>query len=217
MGIQGEADFYIANSGLTPPEKYSINDHMRAFFSSPAANLKAGSLNQYLLATGEETMSRMLAQSVVIANIGASGDVVLTYFYGRKTEQVTQIAIPTGNQAAGATPTLCKMGLYTVDASGNLTLVGATANDTSLWSVTFAGNVRTMLAPVNKVQGQRYAMAAIVVSGAALPRFAGADTPSATRLPIYAAKFSGQSDLPSNITNAQAIANSRTFYGELLP
>ncbi len=36
--------------------------------------------------------------------------------------------------AAAVTPTLCRVGIYTIDGSGNLTLAASIASDTTIWS-----------------------------------------------------------------------------------
>lgn len=98
------------------------------------------------------------------------------------------------------------MGIYSVAANGDLTLVASTPNDTTLFAATFTSYSKALSAALNKVAGQRYALGLIVVTAAAIPSFIGwagvnASIFQATMLqsPTLAARMNGQVNLPANI------------------
>lgn len=145
------------------------------------------------------------------ANASATSQrVLLTYFTARNTETITTITGYSGTTAAGATPTVCQMGIYLVDSSTeNLTLLSDTTNDTSLFATINTAYPKTLNTSVSKVAGRRYAAATLVVTGAALPTFlchlANTAATVQTRWadkPRLAGFLSGQNSLPSSITNA---------------
>lgn len=172
-----------------------------------------------LLSSGEEVISR----EVVSANTATvSGRVQLTYFTARKSETTTQTKMYTGATAAGATPSLCRIGLYSIDGSGNGTLVAAVANDTTLFGSTNSGFTRSWSSSYSKVAGQMYALGIIVISAAAMPTLAsiaGAANAAAMwstdrRL---TANINSQTDLPSSFVPGSLTTSGVRFYGEILP
>lgn len=174
-----------------------------------------------LLTTGEETIPRT---SVGFGAAGwsvgaASGSVRGGIFTARKSETVTQVRVVTGTTAAAATPTLCKIGVYSVAATGDLTLVASTASDTTLFAAASTAYTRSFQASFAKVAGQRYAVAVIVVSGAAIPTFAGLPgVPEGGAAPVLVLRRDGQSDLPSSIVAANnASTAGNILYAVLLP
>ena len=148
-----------------------------------------------------------------------SGYVTFSFWTADKTEPINNVKVTTGGTAAGATPTLCRMGIYSVNAAGDLTaLLAATANDTSLFAAANTVYTRALTTQFNKVAGQRYATALLVVTGAAMPKFIGASAPSSTtvqwghlfELPTLASRVLGQTDLAASYTRAQQGACTST-------
>jgi len=123
-----------------------------------------------LLTTGEATFLRRM---VTANNVAVSTSTLrLTFFTARKTETITQIRTITGSTAAvGAT--LCRVGIYSVDGSGNLTLIAATANDTALWIAGTTAYTKSLSASFTKTRGQRYAVGYLVVGASTAPTFVG--------------------------------------------
>lgn len=200
----------ITPLGLTPSSFARVTDV-----------IGAGSLT-----SGEEVFDRRFLTSRTVGT-GLSGTLHLTYFTARKTETITQVRTVTGNVAAGATPTLCRVGLFEAAADESLTLVAATANDTTLWAATNSAYQRALTGSLAKVAGRRYAMGLLVVTGAALPQFFGAGNQTNistiyNAAPRLAATLnSAYADLPASITAAAITGNvSQTnvlIYGEVLP
>lgn len=147
----------------------------------------------------------------------------LTYWTARKTETITQVRTITSNIAAGATPTLCRVGIYSIDAAGAGTLVASTTNDTTLWAATGTAYTKALTASFTKTAGQRYATGILLVTAAAAPTFvASLKDVTGTRAeaaldPRLAASLSGQADLPASFTNAGVATAANRAYSVLVP
>ena len=144
----------------------------------------------------------------------------LTYFTAKKTETVTQVRVVSGSTAAGATPTLCRVGIYEVDSSGNLTLVGSTASDTALFAATTTEYTKSLSASFTKKRGTRYAVGVLVVTSATAPTLLGQNTivsATAGRAPRLAGLVGSQSDLPSTVSVGSITDQGNQAYVELLP
>ena len=129
---------------------------------------------------GEEVLPRWLTRDNSQA-IG-SQQLRLSFFTALKTETVTQVRCATGSTAAGATPTLVRMGVYSVagaDSQGDLTLLTATASDTSLLAAANTAYTAPLTTPLSKVAGQRYAVGLLVVTAAATPTLVSIQTQTA--------------------------------------
>lgn len=160
--------------------------------------------------TGVETMIRDSMQTS--ATLGASGAMRLSYLTAVETRSVSTAVTATGSTAAGATPTLVRFGLYSVDvASGDITLVASTANDTSLLAATTTEYAKALSSSYTVVAGQRYAAAILVVSGATIPTIAGnapqAGSSTLLRTPRMSGLVSGQADLPATVASGSIAAS----------
>lgn len=146
-----------------------------------------------------------------VANVATltTGTLALSYFTADKTETITTLTAYTGTTAAAATPTICRMGIYSVAANGNLTLVASTPNDTTLFAAASTSYPKALSVSLSKTAGQRYATGILVVSGTTMPSFHGiqllADTPMNSILmlaPAISGRATGQTDLPGSLTAA---------------
>lgn len=172
-----------------------------------------------LVSSGEETFERLFMSSSG-SPTSTSGRLILGYFTARKTETTANVRVISGNVAAAATPTLCRIGLYTEAANGDLALVASTANDTALFASTFTPYVRAWTASYAKVMGQRYALGILVVSGAAMPALygnGGVSSSEAAIAPRLCGMVTGQADLPVSVLAASVAANNACPYGVVLP
>jgi len=171
------------------------------------------------LTTGDSTFPRR----TISANTAATTNqtVRLTYFVARVGETVTQVRTLSGGTAASGT-TLAKVGVYSEDAAtGNLTLVGATANTTTLWGTASTAYTTALTASFAKVRGGRYALGVLWV-GTTAPTLQGITLPSVTTetsvSPRMSATVSGaQSDLPSTVAVGSLVDATVQHYGVLLP
>ncbi len=129
-----------------------------------------------------------------------SGVVLLTYFRAARSLTASTVSTQTrGTAAAGLT--LARVGLYEADpATGEGTLLAATANDTSMWTTTFARSTRTLSAPVDLRQGGFYG-AAVLAIGTTMPQLYGpGSAPWDGDVPVLAGAKPGQTDLPATLT-----------------
>ncbi len=174
------------------------------------------------LTAGQNTLPRYLCSSSV--SMGGSQSLRLTYFTASASGSYTQLKTATSTTAAGATPTLCKMGLYSVDGSGAGALIASTASDTTLWSATNTVYTRATQASYNVTAGQRYALAVLVVTAAAVPSVVGASMAGAAAAntlmsegPRLSGSLAAQSDLPASFTDASLSGVASVYYAELVP
>lgn len=177
-----------------------------------------------VVATGQEVFSRRLLASTSVTCV--TQGLLLSYFTARKTETSTQVRVLTGTTAAsGTAPTICRLGLYAIDASTLAgTLVASTVNDTTLFSSASTAYTRSWSSPYSLVSGTRYALGTLVVDTGTLPTFLGITLGTSAMLeantvaPRLTARLLGQSDLPSSFTDAGLnTSNNSIIYGVVLP
>lgn len=133
-----------------------------------------------------------------------SGSLYVAYFTARRSRSVTTLAA-FSHTTASAGLTLARMGLYSADASDNLTLLAGTANDTTLFNTANTAYDRAITAtPLTK--GGRYAFGLLAVGttpGNRKGYLGGAsDTGLASRTPRVAGVLTGQTDLPASVSSA---------------
>jgi hypothetical protein len=169
------------------------------------------------LTIGESTLLRRQCNAANVPS--GTGNCRFTFFTARKTETVTQVRTISGATAA-ATSTLCRVGIYSVDGSGNLTLIASTANDTALWAATNTAYTKSLSASFSKVRGTRYAVGLIFV-GTTAPAFVGINTGFASSEfgigPRLGALTGGNSDLPASVAVGSLTDTSTQSYTVLLP
>lgn len=172
------------------------------------------------LITGQSTMPRDSINSGTAATM-TSGTVRFAFFTAESTFTATSMRLNSGTTAAGATPTLVRCGLYTVSASGDLTLVAAIASDTALLAAANTAYTRafstggSLPATYQLIAGRRYAIGIIVVTAATAPTLPGQIAVVASEMglaPRVAASLAGQSNLPTAATAASlADSTSRPY------
>lgn len=164
------------------------------------------------LAVGMTTIPRWFATTSVA--LTTSGNMNLTYFTADQTATWAQVTIRSGGTAAGATPTLVRWGLYSEAGNGDLTLQASIASDTTLFAAANTTYTKSITTPYAVTKGSRYASAILVVSAAAIPSIVGsvftatAGTETLSVAPRLAAVITGQSNLPSSLTNATVAAGT---------
>jgi len=170
------------------------------------------------LATGEATLKRRDVSQNVNTN---SLNLRLTYFRAQKTETITAIRTFSATTAqVGAT--LCRVGVYEEDpATGDLTLVGSVANDTTLWSSTTTAYTVNLAASFTKTRGRRYAVGTLVVGASTFPTIPG-QQPNlpATEIgqgPRQCGLVASQTDLPTTISVASIADSTLQHYTVLVP
>lgn len=173
------------------------------------------------LTSGEEIIDR-----TSLSNVGVtinSGTLRLTYFTCRRSATSTQGRMISGNTAAGATPTLCRWGLYAIDTAGDATLAASIPNDTTLFAAANTAYTRSWSTPITTIPGQRYAWGAIVVSGTTVPSYIGGASSgagfglAAASAPRLTGFVGSQTDLPASFAAGSVAAGANMIYAEILP
>lgn len=167
---------------------------------------------------GESSMDRAELNSTTV-NTG-TGSLRGRFFTARTATPVSQIKMYSGTTAAGATPTLVRVGVWTATAAGALvTLVGSTPNDTTLLAAASTAYTKALSATFTLVPGQRYFAGLLVVTAAAAPTMMGNATVGGSSLvsgapPMMAGLIGSNADLPASGT---ASGSGLAPYIELLP
>jgi hypothetical protein len=186
-----------------------------------AADAVAGvGRDPYMMTAGEFVYPRLLATAATAAV--TSQGLFISYFQAKRTETVTQVTLATDATAAAATPTLCRMGVYSVPDATALathTLIASTANDTTLFATTNTSYTKAFSASFTKSAGQWYGVAVLVVSGAALPTFRGlphaannsTNTWAPANYPPISGSIAGQADLPATYASNTVAAVTRAI------
>jgi hypothetical protein len=120
-----------------------------------------------------------------------------------------------GSTAAGATPSLVRIGVWSVDGSGDLTLVGSTANDTALFASTATVYTKAFSSSFTMTQGQLYAVGVLIVTAATAPIIAAAVHNVGVEgavSPRITASLSGQTDLESTISSGSLGGSAGILY-----
>jgi len=177
------------------------------------------SISQFPLEVGEETIPRELLNSTSGLS---SQQLRLSYFLARKSEITTQVKMFSSTAAAAATPTLVRMGLFTIAANGDGTLVASTVNDTTIFAATNTGYTRSWSDSYAKVAGQFYAFGLLIVSAVTMPTLAGIAILAAVAgenalAPRSQGLITGQANLPATFTAASVANTDRRYYGAILP
>lgn len=176
------------------------------------------------ITTGVTTMPRSAAVSNVAATL-ASQSFRLAYFTAVRSFTSTQCVTISGQTAAGATPTLCRVGLYSIAADGAGTLIASIANDTTLWATINTSYTRAWSASAAVTAGTRYAVGVLCVTGATPPVLSGHAFMStaatggveAGRAPRITGSIAAQADLPASFTGASVADYIARFYAVVLP
>jgi hypothetical protein len=171
------------------------------------------------LTTGQEVFHRHLASNTTSTTM-ANQVLRLSFFVARKTETSTQVRVLSGGTAAGATPTLARIGLYTIASNGDGTLAASITSDTTLFAGTNTAYTRSWSSSIGMVAGNRYALGILVVTGATAPTVLSTiiGVPSESGVaPILGGTISAQTDLPASFLSGGVSASSSCPYGVILP
>lgn len=151
------------------------------------------------LSVGESTIPRMLCTG---SNNSGNGQARFTYFTARKSETINSLRMFAQTGSSGAT--LRRMGIYSVAANGNMSLLASTPNDTTLWTANTTLYTKALSTPFTKVRGVRYAFCVLEVNSGTLPTFATFTSSSGSAEMATSPRLSGylasQTDLPNTVT-----------------
>lgn len=172
----------------------------------------------FSIAPGSQTMRREDVTSTALTQ--ASGELRFSMFMARYNFVATKIMMRTGASSAGATPTLCRYGLYLLSTDATtLTLVGSSASDTSLFAATNTQYSKTLSSPVTMQTSARYGITALFVSGASAPSFTGVSAQADLFAipPVMNGVLAGQSDLPASVAISSLGTTSQLFFASIAP
>lgn len=170
-------------------------------------------------AVGIESMPRAMTTSGQNLN---NGQLRFSHFTPTTSLTATSVVTETSSIAAGATPTLCRIGLWEVAENGDLTLVASTANNTALWSAPNTKYDTPLVLPVDIIAGRRYALGVLCVTAASAPQIVGWSAVYGNDLflaPTLTSQVAGggQTDLPASIPFASTAASFSRHYAVFLP
>lgn len=200
-GSGGSDPVTVAQSQVT-----DLTANLAAKLASSDADVSFTRLSEPgdILTVGQVVPRRSRLMSAVSQ---VSGTLVLTYFYADRSETISTLTVWTRNIAAAATPTLCRMGLYSVAGNGDLTLVASTPNDTALFGAVDTAYPKALSTPVAITRGTQYATALLVVTAATAPNFHGYQYLSTSPIntivrlsPPMVGRVTSQTDLPSSVS-----------------
>lgn len=217
-GLRGQVNLVRGGTGIADTASVCVKRWDGTYTWEPVA---VPDSNTERLASGETTIRRTLATAATLST--GSGQLRLTHFTAAKTETVTQIKMYSGSTAGGATPTLVRIGIYSVAENGDLALIASTANDTALLAAANTAYTKALSSSWSKVAGQRYALGLLVVTAATAPTMVGqgigSGLPAAELAvsPKLCALLSGQTDLPSSVTDASVFSTTQMYYAALMP
>jgi hypothetical protein len=139
----------------------------------------------------------------------SSSTTYFTFFTPRTTTAVTSISVASAStQTTGQS--LVRFGLYTIDGSGNATLVARTASDSTIFSALNTVYTRTFNttggfpSTYTLVAGTRYALGVVIVAatvGTVYTAFDNIPAPLSTLAPRMTGLVAATSDLPTTATS----------------
>lgn len=150
-------------------------------------------------------------------NTMSTSTLYLQYFRPDAAATITRLGYgPRGTASAGIT--LGRLGLYTVNTAGDVTLVGSTANDTTMGNTANTPYDAALTASVNLVRGSLYAFGILLVGTTPGNAAVGGQGMSGTmgsawkgRDPL--ARFAtGQTDLPATLATGAFSGGAQWFY-----
>lgn len=169
---------------------------------------------------GDETMPRLIATGEPQA---VTGRLMLTYLTATENVPVSQVVAYTGSVGAGATPTLCRWGVYEVQSNGDLRLMASTPNVPGRFASAYSSVGGAFSAPFDKVAGRRYAIGALCLTTGTAPTIAGVTAASSVKLPSgaffseprIAGRVDGLTDLPTSIASADVLSFGGAMWASL--
>lgn len=161
------------------------------------SDVNAANAHNDFLSAAQSNIPRWAAQGTVAPT---TGELVLSYFVADSNVAIHNVTTLTV-AGYGPTPSLCKMGIYSVSGSGDLTLGQATANNTELFFSPGTAYTQALSGVYSLTQGSVYAVAVLVTSLSTMPSFAGAVLPASECAvsPPLSGVVAGQVDLSNAI------------------
>jgi hypothetical protein len=147
----------------------------------------------------------------------ASQSLCLSFWTAATNGNATSVVtVTTGTAASGLT--YAAVGIYLVDALGNLTLQTSTGDlHSTLWAATFTTYTSTLTTAFSRAYGQRYALGCLAV-GTTPPTLAGPPgTGFYAYAPFVAGSMASQATLPATIAAASVTGANQVAEAILTP
>jgi hypothetical protein len=197
-------DLWYGDSASTPQSFGSTLNFANSYTDTQIAALQSIYIPSFNPAQGEFAPRRPFLNGTATLT---SGTLVGPVIRADKTETISNITVYTGSTAAGATPTECAMGIFTIDpTTQNATLISSTVNDTTMFGSANTAYPKALQTSFTKVAGTYYWLAILVVSAATMPNFLGWQGPSGTQVgpilnvwPAHNFALTGQSVIPASV------------------
>lgn len=135
-------------------------------------------------------------------------------FTAQATQNISRVRVTTGSTAAGATPTLCQIGVWARDSSNNYNQVALTANDPTLFAGASTTYTPSFASAFLKTAGVDYMVGILIVSAAAFPTFM-APNGTVTGSTAYMTDFYGAFPQLCAVLTGQAAAPATFAAGSL--
>lgn len=158
-------------------------------------------VNSTQLTSGILTMPRSQASRGAYNYDGvADSTLMLTYVYPSEDIDIDNLMCFT-REAGTGTPTLARMGVYSVDGAGDLALLASTTSDATILTTAWTGHYKALSTTVRLVAGSVYAFAFVGVGTTMMPGFYGINGPSGEFAldPAVCGKVDSSTDLPSTV------------------
>lgn len=199
---------------------HAPNSPAGAVATGTTSFLRHKTYDDSLFFVGDETIPRLVIGNTALSL--TSQTMRLSYFTARKTETATKVRLPCGTTAAGATPTLIRVGIYSVANDGTLALIASTPNDTTLLAAANTVYTKSLSASFVKKAGVRYAVGVLVVSAATMPTLIGNTgggniTSEFAAAPQLAGSVASQTDLPASVAPGSVSAATAIPYVVVTP
>lgn len=146
-----------------------------------------------------------------------SGVLHLTYFRASKSETITKVLTYIGG-GNGSGLTLTQIGVFSVAANGDLTLIASTDPAASLWTSQYTTYNTNFQSSWSKTAGNIYAVGLLAI-GSAMPWQSVCQLFEvlAALPPRINGRVNSQSSMPSSVTSGSITTDYRMFMGAVLP
>ena len=166
------------------------------------------------LTLGEDNFLRSAISGTAVLTAGALS---MAMFTSRKTFTASKVRAAVGAAAAVAA-TLVRVGIYTLNAANDGTLVASTPSDTALFAVASVLATKDLSVPLAIRAGQRYAIGVLSVGGTQPMLYSQVRNPLTDGMaPRLNGLLTAQADLPASFTGASLATDSVAFYLQMLP
>lgn len=201
--------------GTTSGTAAQGNDSRLSDARTPTAHATShqiGGSDEFIITSTHTISSRIdsIARTDAQASITLTSQTMLLGYFTPEVAFTATNLLVCASTTQSATITLGRMGLYSVDGSGNLTLLQGTTNDTALLGTGSTVYTKAITSTA-LTRGSRYAVGLLMVGTTAGSVRGASGVAALTSLsPRTAAAVTGQSDLPSSVAVGSLTTSGNT-------